>query len=147
MPLNKKLRKEKLHKVEKSKETVILYEAPHKLISTLKDIINNLGDINIVLAKELTKIHETVQLTTLQEAENYYRQNQPKGEYVLILEGCSIDEIETKKQENWQQISISSHMDIYLSKGIPKKEAMKKVASDRGISKRDVYNYLLNSNE
>lgn len=118
-----------------------------KTINTLSELYSTLGNRKITICRELTKIHETVQLTTLQEAENYYRQNQPKGEYVLILEGCSIDEIETKKQENWQQISISSHMDIYLSKGIPKKEAMKKVASDRGISKRDVYNYLLNSNE
>ena len=69
--------------------------------------------------------------------------NQPKGEYVLIIEGCTIKEIETKKQEEWTQIDIPGHMDTYLSKGMPKKEAMKRVASDRGISKREVYNSLL----
>ena len=147
LPSDKKERKTIISSIKDETRTTIIYEAPHHLKNTLSELYSTLGNRKITICRELTKIHETVQLTTLQEAENYYRQNQPKGEYVLILEGCSIDEIETKKQENWQQISISSHMDIYLSKGIPKKEAMKKVASDRGISKRDVYNYLLNSNE
>ena len=147
LPSDKKERKTIISSIKDETRTTIIYEAPHHLKNTLSELYSTLGNRKITICRELTKIHETVQLTTLQEAENYYRQNQPKGEYVLILEGCRIDEIETKKQENWQQISISSHMDIYLSKGIPKKEAMKKVASDRGISKRDVYNYLLNSNE
>ena len=147
LPSDKKERKTIISSIKDETRTTIIYEAPHHLKNTLSELYSTLGNRKITICRELTKIHETVQLTTLQEAENYYRQNQPKGEYVLILEGCSIDEKKKKKQENWQQISISSHMDIYLSKGIPKKEAMKKVASDRGISKRDVYNYLLNSNE
>lgn len=115
LPSDKKERKTIISSIKDETRTTIIYEAPHHLKNTLSELYSTLGNRKITICRELTKIHETVQLTTLQEAENYYRQNQPKGEYVLILEGCSIDEIETKKQENWQQISISSHMDIYLS--------------------------------
>ncbi len=143
LPSDKKERKAIINSFKEETRTIIIYEAPHHLKNTLSELYEALSDRKITICRELTKLHETVQLYTLSSAIRYYMSNQPKGEYVLIIEGCTIKEIETKKQEEWTQIDIPGHMDIYLSKGMPKKEAMKRVASDRGISKREVYNSLL----
>ena len=102
-----------------------------------------LSDRKITICRELTKLHETVQLHTISSAIEFYKQNQPKGEYVLVIEGCTLQELEARHQNKWLDISIPEHMDIYLSKDMAKKEAMKQVASDRGISRREVYNSLL----
>ncbi|MFG6394127.1 MAG: 16S rRNA (cytidine(1402)-2'-O)-methyltransferase [Lachnospiraceae bacterium] len=143
LPSDKKERKAIINSFKEETRTIIIYEAPHHLKNTLSELYEALSDRKITICRELTKLHETVQLYTLSSAIRYYMSNQPKGEYVLIIEGCTIKEIETKKQEEWTQIDIPGHMDTYLSKGMPKKEAMKRVASDRGISKREVYNSLL----
>lgn len=143
LPADKKERSGIINSLKEETRTIVLYESPHHLKNTLDGLYNSLGDRKITICRELTKIHETVQLFTLSSALIYYTINEPKGEYVLIIEGCTFKEIENRKQEKWKQISIQEHMEIYLTKGIPKKEAMKKVASDRGIPKREVYNSLL----
>lgn len=143
LPNDKKERKAILEILRNETRTLIIYEAPHHLKATLNELYDALGDRKITLCKELTKLHETAQLMTLQSAIQYYSENAPKGEYVLVIEGKTLEELETEKQDSWKSMSIPEHMEIYLSQGIPKKDAMKKVASDRGISKRDVYQELL----
>ena len=143
LPNDKKERKAILEILQNETRTLIIYEAPHHLKATLNELYDALGDRKITLCKELTKLHETAQLMTLQSAIQYYSENAPKGEYVLVIEGKTLEELETEKQDSWKSMSIPEHMEIYLSQGIPKKDAMKKVASDRGISKRDVYQALL----
>ena len=120
----------------------MLYEAPHRLKKTLKLLLEHLGDRRVTVCRELTKKHETVFLTTLAEALQYYEKEEPKGECVLVLEGRSRKEMEQEAQEKWTEVSLEEHMEIYLSQGLNKKEAMKNVAKDRGISKRDVYQAL-----
>ena len=143
LPNDKKERKAILETLRNETRTLIIYEAPHHLKATLNELYDALGDRKITLCKELTKLHETAQLMTLQSAIQYYSENAPKGEYVLVIEGKTLEELETEKQDSWKSMSIPEHMEIYLSQGISKKAAMKKVASDRGISKRDVYQALL----
>lgn len=143
LPTDKKERKAILDSLITETRTTIIYEAPHHLLSTLEELYNTIGDRKITLCRELTKLHETIQLMTISSAITYYRENQPKGEYVLVISGRTLKELEEEKQQSWEKISLNEHMDIYLSKGFDKKEAMKKVAKDRGISKRDVYQALL----
>lgn len=147
LPANKKERKIILDSLKNETRTIVIYEAPHHLKSTLSELYNSLGNQKITICRELTKLHETVQLYTLASAIEYYNNNQPKGEYVLIIDGCTFNELEIQKQEIWKQMSIFEHINIYLAEGLSKKEAMKKVASDRGISKRDVYNAILTPEE
>ena len=139
LPTDKKERKAILNSLITETRTTIIYEAPHHLLSTLEELYNTIGDRKITLCRELTKLHETIQLMTISSAITYYREKQPKGEYVMVISGRTLKELEEEKQQSWEQISIDEHMDIYLSKGLDKTEAMKKVAKDRGISKRDVY--------
>lgn len=143
LPQDKKELNRTLEELKKETRTIIIYEAPHRLIKTLKELYEALGDRNITVTKELTKKHETAMQTTLSEALQTYGQKEPKGEYVLVLEGRSIQELEEEKQEQWEQVDILEHMEIYLDKGLNKKEAMKMVAKDRGVSKRDIYQILL----
>ena len=143
LPHDKRERKVILNSLKEETRTIIIYEAPHHLKNTLNELYSVLSDRTITICRELTKLHETVQLHTISSAIEYYTQNQPKGEYVLVIEGCSIKELETMQKDKWISMDIPSHMDIYLSKGMPKKEAMKQVASDRGISRREVYNSLI----
>ncbi len=143
LPHDKKERKVILNSLKEETRTIVIYEAPHHLKNTLNELYSVLSDRAITICRELTKLHETVQLHTISSAIEYYTQNQPKGEYVLVIEGCSIKELETMQKDKWISMDIPSHMDIYLSKGMAKKEAMKQVASDRGISRREVYNSLL----
>ena len=143
LPHDKRERKVILNSLKEETRTIIIYEAPHHLKNTLNELYSVLSDRTITICRELTKLHETVQLHTISSAIEYYIQNQPKGEYVLVIEGCSIKELETMQKDKWISMDIPSHMDIYLSKGMPKKEAMKQVASDRGISRREVYNSLI----
>lgn len=143
LPQDKKELNRTLEELKKETRTIIIYEAPHRLIKTLKELYEALGDRNITITRELTKKHETAMQTTLSEALQTYGQKEPKGEYVLVLEGRSIQELEEEKQEQWEQVDILEHMEIYLDKGLNKKEAMKMVAKDRGVSKRDIYQILL----
>ena len=139
LPTDKKERKQVLSEIERETRTVILYEAPHRLKKTLAELSQVLGDRKITLCKELTKKHENAFLTTISQAMTYYEENDPRGEYVLVIQGKSQQQVVEEEQKKWEEITIEEHMDIYLSKGMAKKEAMKAVAKDRGISKREVY--------
>lgn len=143
LPTDKKEREEVLKELKKETRTIILYEAPHRLLKTLNLLKEWLGETRrLTVCRELTKKYETAFLTTVQEACEYYEKNTPKGECVLVIEGRSREEMAQEEQRKWEELTIEEHMQIYLSKNADKKEAMKKVAKDRGISKRDVYNYL-----
>ena len=143
LPADKKEKKDVLDDLQKESRTIILYEAPHHLIRTLEELYSVLGNRKITLGRELTKKFETILPTTLEEALEKYKSEEPRGEYVLVVEGKSFDEQKKEQEADWQSISIEEHMKVYESQGIDRKEAMKKVAKDRGISKRDVYQHLL----
>lgn len=143
LPADKNERRDILADLKEESRTIILYEAPHHLKATLAELHDTLGERKITLCRELTKKFETIMPTTLSEAISFYEENEPKGEYVLVLEGKSLEAKKEEKQKEWQQLSIEEHMAFYEEQGIDRKEAMKKVAKDRGLSKRDVYQYLL----
>lgn len=143
LPSDKKERRNILDELKVDTRTVILYEAPHHLLKTLKELLTELGDRKISVCKELTKKFESVNQTTLQEAVDYYTENEPRGEYVLVLEGQSREKLVLLDQSKWNEVSIEEHLKMYTESGMDKKEAMKKVAQDRGITKRDVYQALL----
>lgn len=142
LPTDKKERQFILESLQKETRTTILYEAPHRLIKTLELLYKALGDRSITITRELTKKHETILKTTLSEALNYYEQEEPRGEYVLVLEGKAIKALQEEDREQWETLTIEEHMAIYLQKGLKDKEAMKQVAKDRGVSKRDIYQHL-----
>lgn len=143
LPADKKERREILSELENETRTIIIYEAPHHLINTLNDLYETLGDRKITLCKELTKKFENINRTTISSAISYYTDNEPKGEFVLVIEGRSREEMKKEKQASYEEMPLEEHMDIYLSQGYDRKEAMKLVAKDRGVSKRDIYNSLL----
>lgn len=143
LPTDKKEKQEVLKELVNETRTMVLYEAPHRLIKTLKELYNTLGNRKITVCRELTKKHETAFATTLQEAISYYENNEPKGECVLVLEGKSRTEIREEEISRWEEMSVEEHMEYYLSQGIEKKDAMKRVAKDRGVGKREIYQALL----
>lgn len=143
LPTDKKEKQAVLKELSDETRTIILYEAPHRLVKTLEELLESLGNRKITICRELTKKHETVFTTTIKEAIDYYKTQEPKGECVLVIEGRSRLEIQQEEISKWEEISIEEHMDLYTKQGIDKKEAMKKVAKDRGISKREVYQELL----
>ena len=145
LPSDKKERKQILSELSNESRTIILYEAPHHLKATLQELYQVLGERKITLCRELTKKFETVFPTTMEGALEYYEENDPRGEYVLVIEGKSLSQKEAEKQAQVSEMSIEEHMEKYISQGMDKKEAMKVVAKERGISKRDVYQYLLKS--
>lgn len=143
LPYDKKERQQMLQELRDEIRTIILYEAPHKLCKTLQELYEVLGDRRLSIIKELTKLHETIWQTTLSEAVKTYQEQEPKGEFVLVLEGRSNSELTTEKQERWGAVALDEHMQFYLDQGMDKKEAMKAVAKDRGVSKRDIYQLLI----
>ncbi len=144
LPYDKKERKEVLSELASETRTIIIYEAPHRLKSTLKELSDVLGeDRKLSVCKELTKRYENVFLTTFEEACAYYDNNEPKGEYVLVIQGKSREIIKQEEVKSWEVMTIEEHMKVYTDTGMDKKEAMKAVAKDRGVSKRDIYNELL----
>ena len=147
LPADKKERKQVLEEMKQETRTLICYEAPHHLVKTLKELLEVLGDRKCTICRELTKRYETAFQTTLAAAVEYYSEETPKGECVIVIEGKSRQEIIADQQEKWQEMSIEEHMALYEQDGMDRKSAMKQVAKDRGISKRDVYNYLLKEDE
>lgn len=139
LPMNKKNRKDRLESLENEQRTMIFYEAPHKLKSTLKDMRDFFGNRKIALAREMTKVHEEVVRTTLDDAVLMYEDNSPKGEFVLIVSGY---DGETEKDVFWRDMSIEEHYEYYLDKGESRMDATKKVAQDRGVTKREIYGKL-----
>lgn len=142
IPMNKRQRKDRINSLRNETRTMVLYEAPHKLIYTLKGLYEALGDRRITLARELTKKFEEVLRCSLKEAVAKYENESPRGEYVLIIEGISEEEVLEEKKSEWDAMTVEEHYEMYIAKGFEKKEAMRKVAQDRGISRRDVYKKL-----
>lgn len=140
---DKKERQWILEELKRETRTMIVYEAPHHLVKTLRDLYEALGNRNITICRELTKKYETAFLTTFEEALDYYETEEPKGECVIVIQGKSMEEIRREEKESWENMSLEEHMDYYEAQGKDRKEAMKLVAKDRGISKRDVYQALL----
>lgn len=145
LPSDKKEKRDVLEDLKRESRTIILYEAPHHLVRTLEELYEVLGNRRVTLCRELTKRFETILPTTFEDALKMYQEEEPRGEYVLVVEGKSHEDFKKEQEADWQSISIEEHMAIYEEKGTNHKEAMKLVAKDRGISKRDVYQYLLKS--
>ena len=143
LPSDKKEKQTVLKELVNETRTIIMYEAPHRLVRTLQDLLEHLGNRRITICRELTKKHETAFVTTLEEACSYYGSQEPKGECVLVIEGKSREELRREEVSKWEEMSIEEHMDYYMNQGVDKKDAMKLVAKDRGIGKRDVYQQLL----
>lgn len=143
LPREKKERQAILASLEKETRTIILYEAPHHLKKTLEELFDVLGDRPLTLCRELTKRYETAFQTTLSGAISYYQENEPKGEFVLVIQGKLQEELIQEERKAWESLSLEEHMAHYEEQGISRKEAMKLVAKDRGISKREVYAALL----
>ena len=143
LPKDKKERRRVLEEMERETRTLIVYEAPHRLKETLKELNQALGNRSITICRELTKKFEEHCKTTIEEAMAYYEQNDPRGEYVLIIAGKTKEEVAAEETARWEELSIEEHLQKYLDEGLEKKDAMKAVAKDRGVSKRDIYNALL----
>ena len=143
LPSDKKEKAAVLEELKDETRTTILYEAPHRLVRTLEELYQALGERRVTVCRELTKKHETAFLTTLSGALAYYQENDPKGECVIVMEGRSRKEMEEEKQQQWETMPLEEHMKIYENQGMSRKEAMKAVAKDRGVSRRDIYQQLL----
>ncbi len=143
LPADKKERFRILEELKRETRTIIIYEAPHHLVKTLKELKEALGDRKISICRELTKRYEEVFPTTISGALERFLLEEPKGEFVFVLEGRTAEEMKQEEQQEWENIPIEEHMERYMAAGMDKKQAMKEVARDRGISKRDVYQQLL----
>lgn len=142
LPVDKKEKKAVLEDLAGESRTMILYEAPHHLVRTLEELYQVLGERKITLCRELTKKFETVMPTTLEQALEYYKTEEPRGEYVLVVEGKSLEEKRQEQIASWEAMSIEEHMAYYENQGMDNKSAMKQVAKDRGVGKREIYQYL-----
>lgn len=144
LPKNKKEHQAVIEELKTETRTIIIYEAPHHLVRTLQELSDTLGgDRRLTICRELTKRHEEKMQTTFADSLSYYEVNEPRGEYVLIIAGRSREEMKKEEQAGWEALSLEEHMAHYESQGIDRKEAMKRVAKDRGVSKRDIYQALL----
>ena len=147
LPTDKKERESVFRQLKTETRTIILYEAPHRLKKTLKELYKELGDRSVTLCRELTKRHEDYKIMNLKDLIQYYEGQEVRGECVLVIEGVSFQELEKEAQDEWKSMSVKEHMDHYLSKGMSKKDAMKKTARDRGVGKREIYRELLYESE
>ncbi|MBS6645401.1 MAG: 16S rRNA (cytidine(1402)-2'-O)-methyltransferase [Clostridiaceae bacterium] len=143
LPSDKREKQWILEELKGETRTIIIYEAPHRLVKTLEELKEALGNRKITVCRELTKKYEEAFRTTLEEAVIHYQANDPKGECVIVIQGKSIDDIKEEQKRSWEEMSLEEHMRYYEDQGMERKEAMKQVAKDRGISKRDVYQQLL----
>ena len=139
LPMDKKERQAVLTELSRETRTMVVYEAPHRLKRTIQELLGALGDRSVTICREITKKHETFWKTTLKEAGDFYEGEEPKGECILVIEGLSREAVEKEAQSRWETMSIGEHLQMYIDQGVEKKEAMKLVAKDRGISKREVY--------
>ncbi len=143
LPADKKDRRRVLQELQEETRTTIIYEAPHRLKKTLQELLEALGNRKLSICRELTKKFETVMETTLEEAVRFYGEQDPRGEYVLVLEGRSPASIDEEERSRFEDMSVQEHVELYESQGLDRKEAMKRAAKDRGVSKRDIYRSLL----
>lgn len=141
LPSDKKERKQVLGELEKETRTIIIYEAPHRLLKTLSELNSKLGNREATICRELTKKHETFFKTTLEDAIAHYETTEPKGECIIVIKGISRETLVMEDQMKWESMSIPDHIKMYMSEGLDKKEATKQVAKDRGVPKRDIYEY------
>lgn len=142
LPADKKDRQKALTRLRGEVRTIVIYEAPHHIKKTLKDLTETLGERNIRICRELTKIHESVMAFTISEAIRYFEEEEPRGEMVIVIEGADEEELLREKQAQMSEMTLEEHMSIYLAEGMSEKDAMKAVAADRGIPKRDIYSQL-----
>lgn len=147
LPSDKKERRDTLEELQRETRTIVLYEAPHRLVKTLKELLDSLGERQISICRELTKRYEEVYRNSITEAIAYYEEHGVKGECVLVLEGASRQQQKKEAQETWLEMPLEKHMSHYEEQGYSNKEAMKLVAKDRGLSKRDIYQQLLEANK
>ena len=140
---DKKERARILEELRQETRTIIVYEAPHHLVRTLEDLYKVLGDRNITICRELTKKYETAYRTTFRDALEHYHEEETKGECVIVIEGKPLEELRKEQISRWEEMEIQEHLAFYTDQGMDRKEAMKAVARDRGITKRDVYQQLL----
>ncbi len=142
LTVNKRGRNDMLNELKNETRTMIFYEAPHKLTSTISDMLRAFGDRRIALCRELTKVHEEILRTTLKGAQELYSQTSPRGEYVLVVEGKSPEEVKEEEINSWLSLTPEEHIKTYMEKGLSEKEAMRAAAHDRGVSRRELYNEL-----
>ncbi len=147
LPPDKKKRRQILEELKTETRTIILYEAPHRLVKTLDELKEMLGNRRMTLCRELTKKHETCMRTTIDDLIIFYKDHKPLGECVLVIEGVSREELQKEEQQNWMKISIEEHVEMYEKEGLSRKEAMKRAAKERGLSKRDIYQSFLRGEE
>ena len=144
LPRENKERKPIIEEIKNVRDTIIFYEAPHRLLNTLEYLKENLGDRKIALCRELTKLHEEIYRGNISEGIEYFVENRPRGEFVLVIEGKSDESIKAEKEEQWNSLTIEEHLIKTIESGIDKKEAIKLVAKERGIAKKEVYKYSTN---
>lgn len=142
LPIKGRDRKERLSELKKEIRTSVLYEAPHKLIATLRDLYETLGNRRIALARELTKKFEEVDRLTLKQAIEMYKEKVPRGEYVIILEGACKSKLDQEKAKEWDDISLEQHFEFYIQSGLDRKEALKRIASDKGMTRKEIYDSM-----
>lgn len=143
LPADKKDRRRVLQEIQEETRTTVIYEAPHRLRKTLQELLEVLGDRRLSICRELTKKFETVMETTLEDAVRFYGEQEPRGEYVLVLEGRSHASIDEEERSRFENMSVQEHVEMYEEQGLNRKDAMKQTAKDRGVSKRDIYRSLL----
>lgn len=141
LPRENKERKPIIQDIINCQETIILYEAPHRLLDTLSFLLSNLGDRKIAVCRELTKLYEEIYRGSISESVNYFQVNKPRGEFVLVIEGKRIEDIEEEKKSIWIDLRIEEHILSYINNGISKKEAIKMVAKDRNLPKNEIYKF------
>ncbi len=141
LPSDKKERRTILAELAEETRTIVIYEAPHRLVKTLAELAEYLGDRELTICKELTKKHETFFKTTIDAGRKYFSENEPKGEYLLVVQGKTHEEIAMEAIKKWEKTDVCEHIKMYINQGMDKKEATKQVAKDRGVSKRDIYEY------
>lgn len=143
LPHDKKEKAQILETLKNETRTIVLYEAPHRLVKTLQELDKTLGNRSITLCRELTKRYEEGIKTTISDALLMYQKKEPKGEYVLVVEGKSFEELKQEQMKEWEKMTVTEHVEHYIRQGYDKKDAMKLAAKDRGVSKRDIYKELL----
>ncbi len=143
LPADKKERRAQLEALKSETRTIVIYEAPHHLKKTVAELAEALGDRSVTIAKELTKKHETFMKTTLAEACDYYDSHEPRGEYILVIAGADPAQLEEETRRQWDEMSVEEHLQMYIDGGLTKKDAIKQVASDRGVPKREIYNLTI----
>ena len=143
LPYDKKDRARVLEEMKRETRTMVMYEAPHKLKKTLAELMDTLGDRHITLAREITKKHETIEPMLLSEAIARYETEDPRGEFVIVIEGLDVKKLEEEKKSSFEAMTVEEHVQMYVDQGMPKKDAIKQASVDRGVPKRDVYNAVM----